>query len=103
MDASLYLLGMLIEAAMLFVKSPRWYQEQSAAERVSSLLRQIAYILNVGGCVTPAIFAALAEALSKDEDLTTRTSKTGHGEVREWDRGVHYQIVFVSWESCDGI
>eukprot|EP00438_Fugacium_kawagutii_P019827 Skav227922 [mRNA] locus=scaffold146:177871:189157:+ [translate_table: standard] len=45
--------------------------------------RQIAYILNVGGCVTPAIFAALAEALSKDEDLTTGTSKTGHGEVQE--------------------
>eukprot|EP00435_Cladocopium_sp_Y103_P017845 s1287_g4.t1 len=38
--------------------------------------RQIRYILNVGGCVTPAIFAAVAEALAENGDEDGRGTKT---------------------------
>ena len=33
---------------------------------VGANCRQIRYILNVGGCVTPAMFAAVAEALAEN-------------------------------------
>ena len=57
---------------------------EAGIEALGANSRQIRYILNVGGCVTPAMFAAVAEALANaanaentengnDDDLGTKT------------------------------
>ena len=55
--------------------------------------RQIRYILNLGGCVTPAIFAAVAEALVEtaenaesgdDEDCRGTKTLAWNNQARAW-------------------
>ena len=71
--------------------------EAGTEATVGANQRHIGYILNVGGCVTPAIFAALAEALALEEvDRELKEEKEVPETEEEVPRVKNFRIISLS-------